>query len=378
MSPHSALTLFFSATSVFLSSCGEESGPTSAAPEEPPAVTGKWVRHDDADGRTRRAYVERVLKTIRAREFRRLEEMAEFAREDGSRMPDGGFTIHAFYSAFGDFHDWEPEHAVKGYPELLALITDWEDEIPASPTPLVAKASCFLGYGWHARGKGWRDSVPEENWKLFADRLESAFEILADPHNAPVLRGDPNAWYVFLRTARGAGFEKEKLRELFLTAQEEAPTYWGNYQSIALTLLPRWHGSTESEWHEWLTKALRKELLDEKTREEIYAHVVLRMIDFAYQDPRDPNPFEVAGVDWDRLRSASLELLKSYPRSSTLPALLLRAATLRKDEATIREALLAMEFRYDPEIWPGTTNAEFFRLLRNLKSDFPDLATLIE
>lgn len=363
---------------MLLCSCGEEKPPPTTQPEEPPLNPERWVKHEDADGQSRRAYVERVLKNIRAREFQRLEEMAQLAREEGTRMPDGGFTIHAFYSAFGDYHDWEPENAPEGYSELLRLIADWGQEFPASPTPLVAKASCYLGFAWHARGQGWRDTVSEEKWELFGKRLEFAFKVLASPANAPLLRGDPNAWFVFLRTARGAGFENDKLRKLFLTAQEEAPTYWGNYQSMALYLLPRWHGHSEDEWHKWLVGALKSNLLEDEVREEIYAHVVLRMIDFAYQDPRTPNPFEMADVDWDRLRSSSLTLLQRYPTSSTLPALLLRAATLRKDEATIREALLAMQFRYDPDIWPESKQGEFHRLLGSLKSDFPDLATLIE
>jgi len=51
---------------------------------------------------------------------------------------------------------------------------------------------------------------------------------------------------------------------------------------------------------------------------------------------------------------------------------------LKGDEPTIREALLKLNRHYDPGLWSGKGDEEFFDLLKRLKRDYPSLAVVIE
>src|SRR4051812_32718033 len=62
----------------------------------------------------------------------------------------------------------------------LAAIREWIKTKPESITARVALANTLVSYAWKARGGGYSDTVTQNGWKLFEQRLIEAMQVLKD------------------------------------------------------------------------------------------------------------------------------------------------------------------------------------------------------
>src|SRR6185436_12670054 len=86
-----------------------------------------------------------------------------------------------------------------------------------------------------------RARVTPEQWKLFAQRLQTARSYIdvVDPDS------DPHAYCVLMDISRGSSEPRARLDALYTKAIRANPTYFHYYSERAIDMLERWFGSDE-------------------------------------------------------------------------------------------------------------------------------------
>jgi hypothetical protein len=102
-------------------------------------------------------------------------------------------------------------------------------------------------WAWRARGKGYAETVEEDAWKVFFDRLEFADACL---HRAAELDpDDPTPWALMIRAARGLQLEAVAVGERFAGACQRAPQHRLAHSQMLQCLCEKWGGSHERMFH---------------------------------------------------------------------------------------------------------------------------------
>lgn len=133
--------------------------------------------------------------------------------------------------------------ALWGKPDVTErLLQAWSDSDKSYRGHLM-RGDVYVDWAWHARGSGFADTVTEEGWMLFGERLEQA----RDELNAAIAV-NLDGWEAhakMLVVAKGMGFPRSEAdRHL----NEAARAYPGNvnaYINMSQYLLRRWHGTSE-------------------------------------------------------------------------------------------------------------------------------------
>ena len=107
----------------------------------------------------------------------------------------------------------------------------------------LERGALLTEWGWKARGEGWADTVTEEGWRLFHERLNRARDELeaAVRHNPAGAR----AHVGLMRVARALGLPREYLEDHFRQAVRAQPHLLPPYSEKWEYLRPRWHGDAD-------------------------------------------------------------------------------------------------------------------------------------
>jgi len=110
---------------------------------------------------------------------------------------------------------------------------------------LNLKGQFLIQYAWDARGGGWANTVTENGWKLFSERLADADKTLSRCYE--LYPDDPNAPTSMLTVELGQGQGRQRMEMWFDRAMKADP---GNVEACQIKLqylMPRWHGSIEEQ-----------------------------------------------------------------------------------------------------------------------------------
>jgi hypothetical protein len=98
----------------------------------------------------------------------------------------------------------------------------------------------YLNYGWHARGRGYSDTVTDAGGQQFRKNAAAARYVL---DKAVKLKEKSPYWYEAMQhVATAEGWSKSDVRDLFEQATAFEPTYYHYYREYAGYLLPKWYG----------------------------------------------------------------------------------------------------------------------------------------
>src|SRR5262249_55465736 len=187
--------------------------------------------------------VQRFMDQTRAllmrEEFAELDKVADTARASKARFPGGVWKLERFYEAITNRHGGG-EQTDANWQSHLALIQRWVTARPKSTTARVAFADAHLGYAWAARGNGYANTVTEQGWQLFEERVNKAKKILDE--SASLTPKCPYWYELMQEIARTSGADREQQRTIFEKAAAFEPLYYAYYQQYAFLLLPKWGG----------------------------------------------------------------------------------------------------------------------------------------
>ena len=287
-----------------------------------------------------------VRARLAARQFERLDGIADTLQMTDSRFPDGGSELATFYGhGFGEVNDPEDPGMWERH---LARIRQWREAIPTSTTADIALAFALEGRAWAARGGGYAFTVSERGWRGFEGDLEEARGIL--DQCADSAKASP-AWYECeMNVLHGLGEDS-----LFVSTFEEGvakfPQYTRLYLIMSWHLQPRWYGEP-GDWERFASTCAPQ--LPDSLRDEIYARILM------FQARYSKNLLaESRGLSWVRAQRGCevMERRWSEPIEALSLSAYLACEAGRRDEA--RAAFQQLGDRVDLDLW--RSEAAFLR-----------------
>ena len=118
-----------------------------------------------------------VRAMLEREQFGALDGLADELNRTKARFAGGDWKSYRFQQALsapaGGCDDTDAH-----WKELLAVLTRWHEQRPASMPATIAIAEASIGYGWEARGTGFADTVTPEGWRLLEQRMAPAEGVL--------------------------------------------------------------------------------------------------------------------------------------------------------------------------------------------------------
>lgn len=267
-----------------------------------------------------------------------LDALANELRKNREQLDGGTWILSTFYDCAVEVpEEYEPGTAA------VAFYEKWVRDRPQSLTARVCLASALTSYAWNVRGSGWADSVSEERWRLFRERLARARKVLEDAESQP--DRCPGWFAVAQRVALGQGWDRVKYRRLVGDAIRFEPTYGEFYTNTCRWLLPRWYGEP-GDFEQWI--ADEADTYPPAQRDRQYARFVwmadrLRM--------NSEMVFAPGRLDWARTKRGFAGLLEEKPGNLVVQFEFLSLALLAEDRETAREIFRATGGKYLPSMW---------------------------
>jgi len=174
------------------------------------------------------SYKRAIQQLFEQKRFRELDCIADAERISKARFAGGRWKLNIFYWALV-----QPEgHATEqDWSTHLKMLNRWVSAKPSSVTARVALAGAYTNYAWEARGSDYTDTVTKSGWKLFAQRIDKAREILEE---ASTLKAKCPHWYVVMqRVALAESWGLAKATALLDQAVAFEPDYHYYYRAHA-------------------------------------------------------------------------------------------------------------------------------------------------
>ena len=190
------------------------------------------------DVRALEKYKDAIAQLLKDKNFSELDCVADAARAGKTRFSGGAWKLHNFYQGLETPRPGHPTE--EDWREELQLVQQWRDKYPQSMTARIAQAKAYIGYAWDARGDQKADTVSDNGWKLFGQRLEQAKAMLDEA--ATTTGKDPEWYYEMQQIALGQSWEESDSAELFKQAIAFEPQYYYYLQKRAQYLQPKWNG----------------------------------------------------------------------------------------------------------------------------------------
>lgn len=240
------------------------------------------------------------LALLMSRSYDKIDSAADEARKRGTTMSDGQPLLAAIYSG------------IAGCPcgnqlneELWLVrkqrIEEWLKRNPSSVTAKVSLAAFPLKYGWMARGGGYANTVSDDAWKLFRERVEEGRRSLEAADQAT--KQDPGWYEAMLDIAVSQGWPRDKLEAIFEQGVAKHPDYLPLYFHRANYYHPKWHGS-----HDELRRVVDDSVKRTRPRmgETLYARLY-------WGTTSDQQMFQPGFAWWPFMKAGFERLVKDYP-----------------------------------------------------------------
>jgi hypothetical protein len=117
--------------------------------------------------------------------------------------------------------------------------------LPDSAYPDYFDATFYIDWAWKARGNGMGDTVTDEGWKLFRERLIDAEDFATRGAAAEPLDGRCAASMITI--CMGLGFDRTVMERWFARAMLANPDNYSACIAKYTYLAPKWHGSAQEE-----------------------------------------------------------------------------------------------------------------------------------
>lgn len=299
----------------------------AAAAKLKPSKDPIWEEIDAFRMEVRRAY--------NNHSFDELDKRAAELRALKATFGNGSWKIAQFYGSLA-CNDDEPESMWELHDRIHQ---EWIAAKPRSITARVAYAEFLIEYAWHARGRGYANTVTQDGWRLFRERMASAHKVTDEARK--LQEKDPYWWLVALQVARGEGWPKGKYDALVAEAKAFEPKFWGYDTERAFSLLPRWYG----ERGEWEAYAENVSLRPDGLGAETYARIAIRLRGF------HSNLFRETNASWPRIREGLQQMCQKYPDSIEIVSNAALLASTAEDRAFAKEMFDRLGDNYLPGIW---------------------------
>ena len=288
--------------------------------------------------------------------YEKLEKLAAELRRTKARFPGGAWKLNKFYQGLS--RPTEGKSSEQEWITHLPHLQKWVAAYPKSITARVALGSAYTEYAWSARGSGYSDTVSEEGWRLYRERLVMARKTLEDARQLP--EKCPH-WYAAMETiAMGQAWEREDFEKVFEEAIAFEPQYHYLYTHKANYLLPRWHGEPGD---------VEKFADEMAARQGSEFGPILYFLIVEEVAPRYKSKlFSETTFSWSRTKSGFQDLEKQFGMSAVHLNAFCRIAGWAGDRKTAVEMLDRISDRWDPAEWGTQKNFDDFKAWAKMSS----------
>lgn len=261
-------------------------------------------------------------------------------------LDDGSSSFSGDVAGLSDYFDYSGVDP----PHLLARLSNWRRAVPASVYPDLSDAMFYEAAAWQIRGRGYADSVSNQQWQLFAQQLEMAAAALDGA--GPRGKLTPLWYSLTLEIGLDRSVGSDSLRSTFDSGAERFPGDERLYRDMLRALMPRWGGSfgevdkfiqatAKNEWH-W-------------SPDERYAYLYLQYADL---EGDETDIFADVGADWPRLLVGFDALVRAFPRSDLLLNAYARFACRAGDADSYRTLRPRLDGRRADRVWKPTYSVD--------------------
>jgi hypothetical protein len=285
-----------------------------------------------------------------------LDSLAEKMRGERLRFEGGGWQLHVLYCIVSAGCSNRDSDAA--WEEELAALQDWIRHSPSSPTPRIALADAYERYAWKARGSGFSDTVTDEGWKLFSQRVTEARTILEECKQ--IGQDDPEWYNAMLEIARDQGWSRAQVEALADEAINKEPGYFYSVRDVAIYLLPKWNGEP-GDTEKYVEATANR--IGGSEGDALYffvAEIVLirEYKCFSCSPPTFP---------WERIRKGYAAIRSLYGVNNYELNALAFLALSANDFQTARVAFAKIGEQWDPDVWDSRAQFDSGRRLPTLK-----------
>lgn len=204
---------------------------SAQSPQTPPAL---------AESEDVSAHEGFMVRTVRAQlvaeKFDELDQLADQLRRDKARWKGGEWKLRTLYQALD-----APFLTDKDSVEHLEHLRRWIAQRPKSVTARIALATSLHRWAWVARGNGVANTVTEEGWRLFNQRIAEAQAVLTAAQD--MVPFCPQWYSEEMTVGLAQGWDARQMKDLFDRAVQFEPGYFAFYRARTNYLLPKWYGS---------------------------------------------------------------------------------------------------------------------------------------
>lgn len=296
---------------------------------------------------TLQEYVSPIKQAFSQGNFDQLEKIIKEAREGKGRILGGNWKVLEFYFAIhetflgpnADESDWKM---------LFDSLNKWIAAKPESAAARISLAQAYMGYAWKARGGGYADSVTDEGWEKYRERVEMASATLAE---AAKLKEKCPYWYETMQTvALAQGWDKSQARELMEQAVAFEPDYYHFYREHANSLQTKWYGDEREI--ESFTEEVSNRVGGQKG--DILYFEIASLVACQCDAPKDA----LQNMSWTRIKQGYAALGQMYGISSRKRNRFASMAVKAGDKEAARHELIEIGADWDKEIWISSEKFE--------------------
>jgi hypothetical protein len=273
-------------------------------------------------------------------QFGDLEKLFDDWQNPKERLADGRWKLaifeRALRSEFEQISDWD---------RLLEHIREWQGTFPKSRAAALTEAMYWRAYAWNARGTGYSNSVTQDGWQLFQQRLEKSLALLLE--SKTYTSTSPLWARMFLATAGDLGWPKQKLLEAFRDLVKTQSNFDPLYLAVVSSLVPKWGGN-------WQLVDIYVRDAVSMTQEFDGHAMYARLYWQAYlREGSQTDLFRNTRAQWADMKKGFEDLMRSYPHSAFNFNTFAAAACMAGD----KEEFQSLRFRIGkfviPDAWPS-------------------------
>lgn len=287
-----------------------------------------WLQFQDPLSQEWRKNTTAARDLLLAKDYSKLDALAEQLRKDNSINPKGYRKIYGFYEGVGDAHE---ANNAEGCKQLSEEIDKWAKANPKSTVAMTALAEAQKALAWKMRGTGWARTVTEDGWKGMQEHLAEASSTL---ELAKKLGPVDEHWYgTKLGILLGQSASNEDYNRVYKDGIDQFPTAEELYYDKAYRLQPRWHGE-QGEFEDWLKDEADR--IGGDNGDRLYARIIYQLDD----NELYKNLFaEFTDLDWKRTKHGFELLMKDYPKALALRGKFLKLAENTEDATITSKAV---------------------------------------
>lgn len=245
---------------------------------------------------------DKYLSMLFSKQYEELERLAKDYRINNRTISDGQPSLAALHGGITGClsNGCRDNLTEEDWARRLEHIEEWVRRYPNSITARVAGASYYMEYAWHARGRGYANTVSEDGWRIFRENIDIAFNKLKEIEEEG--KKDPRWYDSMLMIGLAKKWPRDTFERVYQDGIKAHPLYLPLYFDKSAYLAPRWYGS-EEKLREYVEEAVN----DTKAQmgETLYARLNWSL--------RTNHMFKNGQADWSRMKAGFERMIQDYP-----------------------------------------------------------------